>query len=346
MLSLRVNLPSKEYDIHIGKNLLDDADKLLKEFVFGRKVCVVSDSNVFPLYGEKTQEAVKKAGGDVFSLVVKAGEEAKSFENLEYLCREIIRRDFTRSDVLIALGGGVVGDLTAFTASVVLRGVTLIQIPTTILSQVDSSVGGKTAVNVPEGKNLVGTFYQPKLVLIDTDTTKTLPEREIACGMAEIIKYAAIRDENLARKLSDGSFKMEEVIHTCCAIKAKIVENDELDTGERMLLNFGHTVGHAVENYTGYGTYSHGAAVAIGMCAVTKWSEKNGKTQPGTYLKIKELCEQYNLPVEIENLDKMMPAAMHDKKRSGKTINIVIVEKMGESRIEKIDVETLYEIGR
>lgn len=346
MLSLRVNIPSREYDIHIGKNLLDSADEILKSSVAGKKVCVVSDSNVFPLYGNKTENMIKKAGGEVFSLVVKAGEEAKSFENLEYLCREIIRHDFTRSDVVVALGGGVVGDLTAFTASVVLRGVTLIQIPTTILSQVDSSVGGKTAVNIPEGKNLVGTFYQPKLVLIDTETTKTLPEREIACGMAEIIKYAAIRDEILAQKLTCGDFDMEEVIHTCCAIKAKIVENDELDTGERMLLNFGHTVGHAIEKCTGYGTYSHGAAVAVGMCAVTKWSEKNGETEQGTYEKIKELCEKYNLPTYIESLDEMMPAAMHDKKRSGSKINIVIVKRMGESCTKKIDVDTLCEIGR
>lgn len=346
MLSLDVRLPKREYKIHIGKGLFDEAEVLLEPFVKGKKVCVVSDSNVFPLYGKKVEAALCKAGGEVFSLVVEAGEEAKSFKNLEYLTREIIRHDFTRSDVVVALGGGVIGDLTAFCASVVLRGVTLIQMPTTLLSQVDSSVGGKTAVNIPEGKNLVGTFYQPRLVIIDTSTLKTLPEREVSCGMAEIIKYGAIKSECLADKLISGSFEIEEVIHECCCIKARIVENDELDRGERMLLNFGHTLGHAVENYTGYGTYSHGAAVAIGMCVVTKWAEKVGKAEKGTYDKIKALCKMYNLPTEIENLDKMTGAAMHDKKRSGNTINIVLVKKMGESYYEKIEVAKLPEIVR
>ncbi len=346
MLSLRVNIPKREYDIYIGKGLFDDAADLLKKFTDNKKVCIVSDSNVFPLYGKKVENAVKNAGGDVFSLVVNAGEEAKSFSNLEYLCREIIRHDFTRSDVIIALGGGVIGDLTAFCASVVLRGVTLIQMPTTLLSQVDSSVGGKTAVNIPEGKNLVGTFYQPKMVVIDTDTLSTLPPREVACGMAEVIKYGAIRDKNLADKLLTGDFEIEEVIRTCCKIKAQIVENDELDKGERMLLNFGHTLGHAVENYTGYGTYSHGAAVAIGMCAITRWSENEGITEKGTYDNIKALCEKYDLPTHIENLDKMTGAAMHDKKRSGNKISIVLVKSMGDSYYEKVDVNKLSEIAR
>ena len=346
MLSLDVKIPKKEYKIHIGKKLFDTAEELLKPFVEGKKVCIVSDSNVFPLYGEKMESAAKKAGGEAFSLVVKAGEEAKSFENLEYLCREIIRHDFTRSDVIIALGGGVVGDLTAFCASVVLRGVTLIQAPTTLLSQVDSSVGGKTAVNIPEGKNLVGTFYQPKMVLIDTDTLKTLPPREVACGMAEVIKYGAIRDKDLAHSLLKGDFEIEEVIATCCSIKAQIVQNDELDKGERMLLNFGHTLGHAVENYTGYGTYSHGAAVAIGMCTITSWSEKAGITKKGTYAMIKALCEKYDLPTYIEDLDKMTGAAMHDKKRSGSKISIVLVKEMGDSYYEKVDVAKLGEIAK
>lgn len=346
MLTLRVNIAKREYNIHIGKGLFGEAGDLLLPFVKGKKVCIVSDSNVFPLYGQKIENAVRGAEGDVFSLVVEAGEEAKSFKNLEYLCREIIRHDFTRSDVIIALGGGVIGDLTAFCASVVLRGVTLIQMPTTLLSQVDSSVGGKTAVNIPEGKNLVGTFYQPKMVLIDTDTLSTLPPREVACGMAEVIKYGAIRDKALAEKLLSGEFEIEEIIKVCCSIKAQIVENDELDKGERMLLNFGHTLGHAVENYTGYGTYSHGAAVAIGMCTITAWSEKAGITEKGTYEMIKALCEKYDLPTHIDDLDKMTGAAMHDKKRSGNKISIVLVKGMGESFYEKVDVALLNEIAR
>lgn len=346
MLSLDVNIPKREYKIHIGKGLFKKASELMEGFVKGRKVCIVSDTNVFPLYGKAVEDCVSDAGGEAFSLVVNAGEEAKSFANLEYLCREIIKHDFTRSDVIIALGGGVIGDLTAFCASVVLRGVKLIQMPTTLLSQVDSSVGGKTAVNIPEGKNLVGTFYQPSMVIIDTDTLSTLPEREVACGMAEVIKYGAIRDEELSRKLMSGSFEIEEVIRTCCSIKAGIVENDELDKGERMLLNFGHTLGHAVENYTGYGTYSHGAAVAIGMCAITKWSEAQGITKSGTYDMIVKLCEKYNLPTHIDNLDRMLGAASHDKKRSGNSISIVLVKSMGDSYYEKVDVSLLNEIAK
>lgn len=346
MLTLDVNIPGKEYKIYIGENLCNEADRLLEPFVKGKKVCIVSDTNVFPLYGNMVEDCVKKAGGNVFSLKVEAGEESKCFKNLEYLCREIIRRDFTRSDVIIALGGGVVGDLAALCASVVLRGVTLIQMPTTLLSQVDSSVGGKTAVNIPEGKNLVGTFYQPKAVIIDTKTLATLPERELACGMAEVIKYGAIRDKSLADKLMTGDFDIEDVIYTCCDIKRKIVENDELDKGERMLLNFGHTLGHAVENYTGYGTYSHGAAVSIGMCCITAWSEKTGITQKGTCAALKALCEKYGLPTHIDNLPLMVSAALHDKKRSGNMISVVLIKGMGDSFYEKIDVALLGEIAK
>lgn len=344
MLSLDVNIPEREYGIYIEYGLFDKAQELLRSFVEGRRVCVLSDTNVFPLYGEKIIEKVKESGGAAFGVTVRAGEESKSFASLESVCRSIIKNDFTRNDVLIALGGGVVGDLGGLCASVVLRGVKLIQIPTTILAQVDSSVGGKTAVNIPEGKNLVGTFYQPSLVLIDTKTLETLPPREKACGMAEIIKYAAIRSAALGEKLMGGDFEMEEVIRACCAIKAKVVENDERDTGERMLLNFGHTLGHAVENHLGYGTLSHGAAVAIGMCKITEWSEKEGITEKGTYEYIKKLCERYDLPTYAKDMDKMTGALSHDKKRSGDDISIVLVKKMGEGFCKRIAVSELSEI--
>ena len=341
MLTLDVNIPGREYKIYIEKGLLEGSDKLIEGFVKGKKVCILSDTNVFPLYGEKVKEAVSRAGGIAFDVIVNAGEDSKSFETLERVCRAMIANDFTRSDVLIALGGGVVGDLGGLCASIVLRGVKLIQIPTTILSQVDSSVGGKTAVNIPEGKNLIGTFYQPSLVLIDTSTQETLPPREVACGMAEIIKYAAIRDKELGESLMAGEFNMEEVIKTCCSIKARIVENDERDTGERMLLNFGHTLGHAVENGLGYGTISHGAAVAIGMCVITSWAEKEGIAEKGTYEYIKKLCEKYDLPTFAPGIDKMTDALRHDKKRSGSNINIVLVRKMGDSFTKKIDINDI-----
>ncbi|MCD8049398.1 MAG: 3-dehydroquinate synthase [Clostridia bacterium] len=346
MLDLEVKIPGREYKIYIEKGLFDKGAELLRPFVAGKRVCVLSDTNVFPLYGEKITECVEKAGGTAFSVVVSAGENSKSFEALERVTRTVIDNDFTRRDVIIALGGGVVGDLGGLAASVVLRGVKLIQIPTTLLSQVDSSVGGKTAINVPEGKNLIGTFYQPSMVLIDTKTLETLPEREVACGMAEIIKYAAIRDYEMGVKLMRGDYEIEEIIRNCCAIKAHIVENDERDTGERMLLNFGHTLGHAVENYFGYGTLSHGAAVAIGMCTITKWSEKVGMTERGTYDYIKKLCEKYNLPTSAEDMDKMTGAVRHDKKRSGDVITIVLVRKMGEGFPKRISIDELDEIVR
>lgn len=344
MKKLTVEIPGREYEIYIEAGLLECAEVYLEAFVKGKKVCILSDTNVFPLYGEKVSEKVKAAGGLPFEIVVKAGEESKSFEALEHVCRSIIENDFTRSDVLVALGGGVVGDLGGLCASVVLRGVKLVQIPTTLLAQVDSSVGGKTAINIPEGKNLIGTFYQPSLVLIDTNTQKTLPAREVACGMAEVIKYAAIRDGALGDKLARGGFDMEDAVFSCCAIKARIVKNDERDTGERMLLNFGHTIGHAAENSLGYGTISHGAAVAIGMCAITKWAEKEGLSKSGTHEYIKRLCVKYNLPTEEDMPENLIYAMRHDKKRSGGDVNLVIVSEMGKSFTKKMPVEKMGDV--
>ena len=344
MKKLTVKIPGREYDIYIEAGLSKRARQYIEPFVKGKKVCILSDTNVFPLYGEALSEEVKRAGGLPFDIVVRAGEESKSFETMERVCRLMIKNDFTRSDVLIALGGGVVGDLGGLCASVVLRGVKLIQIPTTLLSQVDSSVGGKTAINIPEGKNLIGTFYQPSLVLIDTDTQNTLPPREVACGMAEVIKYAAIRDAALGEKLTRGDFDMEDAVFSCCAIKAAIVENDEHDTGERMLLNFGHTIGHAVENSLGYGTLSHGAAVAIGMCAISAWSEKEGLSKKGTHEYIKNLCVKYNLPTQENMPENLIEAMRHDKKRAGGSLNLVLVSEMGKSFTRKTPIGDMADI--
>lgn len=346
MRTINVEIPSKEYKIYIEKGLLHNCAQILAPLVGGKKAAVITDDNVAPLYGEAVMYELEKAGAKPFKIVVPHGEESKSLKVFEEVCTAVMENDFSRSDCIVALGGGVVGDLSGFVASTILRGVSFIQIPTTLLSQVDSSVGGKTAVNLSVGKNLVGTFYQPKAVIIDMDTLTTLPEREIACGMAEIIKYAAIRDAKMGEELLSGNFAMEDIIARCCQIKADIVVNDETDKGERMLLNFGHTIGHAVENYYGYGTLSHGAAVAIGMCIMTEYSEKNGITEKGTLETIRSLNRKYNLPTECEHRKELIGAATHDKKRVGDSINIVLVKKMGQGFYQKVPKEALERIAK
>ncbi len=344
MKTVEVNIPGREYKIYIEKGLLSRAAEQLSPYIKGKKVAVISDSNVFPLYGKALEEQLKISEAEPFSVVVPAGEESKSLCVFEKVCNEILSKGFTRSDCVIALGGGVVGDLSGFVASALLRGVKLIQIPTTLLSQVDSSVGGKTAVNLAAGKNLVGTFYQPSLVLIDPDTLSTLPEREVSCGMAEIIKYAAIRDAKMGQELLAGEYDMADIIARCCEIKADIVMRDEHDTGERMLLNFGHTIGHAIENYYGYGTLSHGAAVAMGMCIITEYAEKEGLCEVGTLDIIKKLCEKYSLATDCKDRSYLAERAAHDKKSSGSSISIVLVRRMGEGYSKKVDKSEIRKI--
>ncbi len=346
MRTLEVNIPKREYKIYIEKGLLDSSAEFLKSFVGGKRAAVITDTNVEPLYYGKLESQLKAAGAKPFKIVVEAGESSKSLGVFERVCNEILENDFSRGDCVVALGGGVVGDLAGFAASTLLRGVTLVQIPTTLLSQVDSSVGGKTAVNLAAGKNLVGTFYQPSIVLIDMNTLSTLPPREISCGMAEIIKYAAIRDAKMGRELLCGNYDIADIIARCCAIKAEIVMNDEHDRGERMLLNFGHTIGHAIENYYGYGTYSHGAAVAMGMCIMTEYSEKMGYTEKGTLDIIKGLNEKFALPTDCEHRKSLITAASHDKKRVGDDINIVYVRRMGEGCYKRVNKSVLETIAK
>lgn len=346
MRTLDVNIPGREYKIYIDKGLIGCSAELLADFVCGKKAAVITDTNVEPLYYSGLEKQLVKAGAKPFKVVIEAGENSKSLSVFERVCNEILENDFSRSDCVVALGGGVVGDLSGFVASALLRGVTFIQIPTTLLSQVDSSVGGKTAVNLAAGKNLVGTFYQPSIVLIDMDTLDTLPPRETACGMAEIIKYAAIRDAKMGEELLSGGYDIADIIARCCAIKAEIVMKDECDKGERMLLNFGHTIGHAIENYYGYGTYSHGAAVAMGMCIMTEYAEKMGYTEKGTLDTIKKLNEKFGLPTVCEHRKSLTTAAAHDKKRVGNDINIVLVHRMGEGYYKKVDKSVLEIIAK
>ena len=253
MKSLRVNLGENSYDIIIGSKILDKIGDYVKSD--GGKIFVISDTNVAPIFANTVIDSLLEKGYECKLHVLEAGEPTKSIKSIEPLYSSMLAFNLTRKDLIVTLGGGVIGDLGGFVASTYLRGVPFVQVPTSLLAQVDSSVGGKVAVDLPEGKNLVGSFYQPKLVFIDTDVLYDLPDRFYIDGMAEIIKYGCIKDEALFETLegikSREEFmqKVEDIVYTCCDIKRKVVEVDERDTGERMLLNFGHTYGHAIEKY-------------------------------------------------------------------------------------------------
>ena len=336
---LNVNIPNNEYDIIIKKGIFSNIRDEIGMVFKGNKIFIVTDENVDKLYGRDFSNKI----------VLKPGEESKSLENLEKIYNKMAQSNMTRNDLVLALGGGVVGDIAGFAASTYLRGVPFIQIPTSLLSQVDSSIGGKVAVNLSFGKNLVGSFYQPKLVLIDPDLLSTLPIRYLNDGLAEVIKYGCIRDINLFNLLSsyddhDDLFKnIDDVIFTCCNIKREIVERDEKDLGERMILNFGHTIGHGIERYFNYEKYTHGEAVAIGMCLITKWSEEMGLTFKGTYERIKNLLLKFNLPIDcsMDDKKKLLDGIFLDKKSHSNSINLILLKEIGESFIYNISKETL-----
>ena len=320
------------YEVHIGTGLLDRAGALLLSRRGPCRVLLVTDGNVGPLYGEKVRESLENAGFSVEIYEMPPGEAHKNPETLLRLWDAMGRAEITRSDLVFALGGGVVGDTAGFAAATWLRGVPIVQAPTSLLSMVDSSVGGKTGIDLPGGKNLAGAFHQPELVICDTDALATLPPAEYRDGMAEVIKYAVLRGEDVLR---------EDMVERCVRIKAELVERDEHDTGERMLLNFGHTVGHAIEKVSGY-TVTHGCAVSMGMAVMTRWAVKAGKCPPETYETLYRLLRQYDLPVRCDyDPEALSRAAMGDKKRSADGITVLVPHSMGDVRREKITVEEI-----
>ncbi len=338
MRCLNVNLGKRSYDILIEKGLINTAGQYIK----ADKVAIITDSNVNHFYGDKVFSSVE---GFVKKLVLPAGEETKSFESLKQIYDFLLGLKFTRQDLVVALGGGVIGDLTGLAAATALRGVRFVQIPTTLLAQVDSSVGGKVAINIEQGKNLVGAFYQPELVLIDPDCLATLDKRVFSDGMAEVIKYGCIKDKNLFENIKDkGALEnIELIIERCCDIKRQTVEKDEYDTGERMLLNFGHTIGHAIERYYNYERYSHGEAVAIGMYNICLIGEKKGITLPQTAEKIKEVLIKNNLPYRLDiGVDKLKGIIESDKKSQGKYINLVFLKEIGDSVIKSTHRDEIF----
>ena len=328
---------SKTYDIHIGPGLLSTLGQQTKALGKGRKVCIVSESTVWPLYGTAAVESLLGAGFEVVSFTFPAGEESKNGLTFLNLLNFLAESRLTRSDLIVALGGGVVGDLAGFSAASYLRGIRFIQVPTTLLAAVDSSVGGKTAIDLPAGKNLAGAFYQPSLVLCDTDVLNTLPGDIFRDGCAEVIKYGILYDPELFAHLEEKglSFDREAVITRCVELKRDVVMEDEFDTGARMKLNLGHTIGHGVEAKSHFGI-SHGKAVAIGMAIVSRASRC---ADTGRIL---DILEKFGLPTRTEYaVDELYAYTLSDKKRSGGTVNLIIPRSIGDCAIVPTPVESL-----
>ena len=307
------------------------------------KVVVVSDDQVYPLYGEALEDSFRQQGMSVSRFVFPHGETSKCMAVYEQLQEALSEEGLTRTDMLVALGGGVTGDLTGFAAATYQRGIRYVQIPTTLLAAVDSSVGGKTAINLRNGKNQVGCFYQPSLVLCDPDTLKTLPRIEYQNGMSEVIKYGMIKDAAFLQRLKDepASEWISDVIFRCVSMKRDVVSKDEFDTGERMLLNFGHTIGHAVESCSHY-QIPHGIAVAMGMMANTRAAERLGICPTGTAQELEQVLDAYQLPKELTySPGELFAAAMADKKKAGDTLRIVVPEALGRCVIKTIPATEL-----
>ena len=328
---------SRSYEIRIGRGLLQGAGEQIRAVTDAKKVMLVSDDAVWPLYGGAVRRSLETAGLTVCSFVFPHGESSKCactyLELLDALCAQ----QLTRKDAIAALGGGVAGDLAGFAASTYLRGIGFIQIPTTLLAMVDSSVGGKTAIDLPTGKNLAGTFYQPWLVLCDPDCLTTLPEDIFRDGCAEVIKYAVLGNAPFFDDLRAGSAhaQLEHIIETCVTMKRDIVAQDEFDRGQRQLLNLGHTFGHGIEACSGFAV-SHGSAVAIGMAMMVRAAAAFGLCKEETRDAVVELLRQYGLPVDCAfRAEDMFPTVLHDKKAAGDTINLIVPTAVGQCRIVK-----------
>lgn len=337
MRTIRVEA-GKGYDVLIGRGLLAEAGRLIAEHIGKCRVAVISDDVVFELYGEALCGALSGHGLETVSFAFPHGEQQKTLETYGNIVNFLCGNRLTRTDAVIALGGGVAGDMAGFAAATYQRGIRLVQIPTTLLAMVDSSVGGKTAVDLPEGKNQVGCFYQPDLVICDPDTLSTLPKEEYLCGCAEVIKYAVLGSAELFERLEARhiSEQEEQVIADCVAMKSEIVEEDEFDTGRRRLLNLGHTFGHAVEKCSGYGTL-HGQAVAAGTAIMARAALAKGYCGKEACSRIVSLLERYGLPVSTEfTADELSDAARNDKKLTGTVMHLIVPEDIGRCRIEAV----------
>ena len=334
---------SRNYEVRIGSGLIATLGENIP--ARAKKVCIVSETNVWPLHGDAAVKSIETAGYEVTSFVFPAGEESKCGATYLELVNFLAESRLTRTDCLVALGGGVVGDLTGFAAATFLRGIPFIQVPTTLLAAVDSSVGGKTAIDLPAGKNLCGAFYQPSLVLCDTDTLKTLPEDIFRDGCAEVIKYGVLYDPALFATLQEQGmdFDREAVITRCVELKRDVVAEDEFDTGARMKLNLGHTIGHGVEALSHF-TLSHGKSVAIGMAIVAR-----SACDDATRDAILNILSRFGLPVDTSSTaEELYTCALSDKKRAGGTVSLIIPKAIGDCAIVPTpvaDVKAFIEKG-
>lgn len=351
MKTLTVDLPGREYEIQIGRGLLARTGEQLKQVCpKARKLAVVTDSNVGPLYSRRVISSLEAAGFETAIFEIPAGETSKNAQRLVWLWENLMDFGLTRTDAVVALGGGVVGDLAGFAAATVLRGVDFIQIPTTLLAQVDSSVGGKVAVDLEHGKNLAGAFWQPRLVLMDPDTLDTLDDATFSDGMAEVVKYGCIADsgffEFLAARPERGQLtaEIEHILYTCCDIKRRVVLEDERDTGLRMILNYGHTLGHAYELAGHYETWTHGQAVAAGMCAAAKLGTALGATPREVAGRIETVLAALHLPTAIPCTGEEYAAAIGlDKKGTGAEISLILLDRLGHAVPRRMSKSELLE---
>jgi len=354
MRTFRVELGPPAHPVHIGSGIIDESGRLIRDAggTIGGRAVIITDSNVAPLYAERVKKSLADASLDPVVLEVPAGEESKSLDTLATVFDRLARARLDRGGIIVALGGGVTGDLAGFAASAYMRGVPIVQIPTTLTAQVDSALGGKTGVNLRAAKNLVGAFHQPRAIIADVTTLKSLGEREYREGLAEIIKYAAIMDapmigdleRDMPAILLRNADNVESIVERSLHHKAYVVEHDERETGLRRILNFGHTIGHALETAAGYGIYLHGEAVAIGMAAAARLSNKFAGFGEAETDRLIELIESAGLPVFLPtdwHRDSFIAALSLDKKRAGNGIEFVLLDRLGHAITYRIGVDEI-----
>jgi len=352
MHTLNVRLGTRSYPIHIGEGLLAQTGELMSQAGCVGRVGIVANPIVGDLYLKPVEESLRGSGYQVTSILIPDGEEHKNLRTLSSIYDHLIKERFERGSSLVALGGGVVGDLTGFAAATFLRGISYVQIPTSLLAQVDSSVGGKTGINHPEGKNLIGSFYQPKVVVIDLGVLRSLPRRELGAGLAEVIKYGIIHDpelfsfleSHLASLLDLNQESLEKVVTTSCAIKAKVVEKDEFEADYRSVLNFGHTIGHALESQTRYETLLHGEAIAIGMVKASLISHGEGFCDQKSLERIVQLIKSAELPTELPfdvRLEQVVKGIEVDKKSVGGRIKFVLCGGIGKVQFHWLSADQI-----
>ncbi|MBU0630483.1 MAG: 3-dehydroquinate synthase [Candidatus Margulisbacteria bacterium] len=367
MNKIRVNLKEHSYDVLIGTDILPELGKIVEANNWGKEIFLITDPLVNDLYGDRVSKGFK---GKLVTIETKRGENHKTLAEAAKVFDQLVRHGAHRDSLIVALGGGVVGDLAGFVAANYMRGIPYIQVPTTLLAQVDAAIGGKTAVNHPKGKNLIGAFYQPRLVFVDVKSLTSLPARELRTGLAEIVKYGMIKDasffkflEENAHHLHTRAFEKEDTLRAAmklwqtivvesAKIKAEVVEKDEKEAKLRMILNFGHTFGHAIESLTHYRSYNHGEAVAIGMVAAALVAQKLGILDPNVTARLRQLLDKLGLPSEIKNfpVSKLIAGINIDKKVLGGKVNFVLPEKLGKVIIRDnvplpIIRKTLLELG-